>query len=98
MNHKVARGLRWALTAVIVVFLIIFARTIDWGAAWHSIRNASLPLLLAAVLVNIASIVLKGIRWWIFLRAAGSPSLPLAMRATLAGAGLNNVLVANGGD
>jgi len=98
MNQKVARSFRWILTAVIVVFLIMFARTIDWGAAWTSIRNASLPLLLAAVIVNFISILLKGVRWWLFLRAAGAPSLPLAMRATLAGAGLNNVLVANGGD
>jgi uncharacterized protein (TIRG00374 family) len=61
-------------------------------------RHASLPLLVAAIVVNFFSIALKGIRWWIFLRAAGVPSFPLALRATLAGAGLNNVLVANGGD
>jgi uncharacterized protein (TIRG00374 family) len=98
MNHKVARNLRWILTAAIVVFLIIFARTIDWGAAWNSIRHADMSLLLAAVLVNFISIALKGVRWWLFLRAAGAPSFPLAMRATLAGAGLNNVLVAQGGE
>lgn len=98
MNHSVARTLRWVLTAVIIVFLVIFARTIDWGAAWNSIRHASLSLLIAAVAVNFLSIGFKGVRWWLFLRAAGSPSFPLAMRATLAGAGLNNVLVANGGD
>lgn len=57
-----------------------------------------MPLLMIALAVNLASVVIKGLRWWIFLRPAGSPSLWLAMRATLAGAGLNNVLVANGGD
>jgi uncharacterized protein (TIRG00374 family) len=98
MNPKFARGFRWILTAAILVFLVIFARTIDWGAAWHSIRNASFPLLLAAVVVNFISILFKGVRWWLFLRAAGAPSFPLAMRATLAGAGLNNVLVAQGGE
>ena len=98
MNHKVARNLRWLLTAVILAFLVVFARTIDWGAAWSSMRHASLPLLVAAIAVNFVSIALKGIRWWLFLRAAGVPSFPLALRATLAGAGLNNVLVANGGD
>lgn len=98
MNPKVSKLLRWGLSAVIIAFLIIFARTIDWGQAWTSIRSASLPLLLIALLVNTLSIVVKGVRWWIFLRPAGSPSLALAMRATLAGAGLNNVLVANGGD
>lgn len=98
MNHRVARNLRWLLTAVILVFLVVFARTIDWGAAWSSMRHASLPLLVAAIVVNFVSIALKGIRWWLFLRPAGVPSFPLALRATIAGAGLNNVLVANGGD
>ncbi|MBA2686605.1 MAG: flippase-like domain-containing protein [Gemmatimonadaceae bacterium] len=98
MNPKVSKLLRWGLSAVIIVFLIIFARTIDWGQAWTSIKSASPPLLLSALAMNTLSIGVKGIRWWIFLRPAGSPSLALAMRATLAGAGLNNVLVANGGD
>jgi len=98
MNHKVARSIRWVATAAILVFLVLFARTIHWGEAWSSIRHASLPLLLAAIGVNILSLCFKAVRWWIFLRAAGSPSLALAFRATFAGAGLNNVLVANGGD
>jgi len=98
VKRGVSRALHWILTAAIVAFLIIFARTIDWHAAGTSIRSASLPLLAAAVGVNMLTIVIKAIRWWIFLRAAGSPSLPLALRATVAGAGLNNVLVANGGD
>jgi uncharacterized protein (TIRG00374 family) len=98
MNHNMARNVRWVVTAAIAVFLILFARTIDWGAAWNSIRHASMPLLLAAIGVNLLSICIKAVRWWVFLRAAGSPSLALAFRATIAGAGLNNVLVANGGD
>ena len=98
MSPKLKKGIRWALSAAILVFLIYFARTIDWHAAWNSMRNASLPLLAAAIGVNILSILLKGVRWWLFLRPIGIKSLPLAMRATIAGAGLNNVLVANGGD
>ena len=98
MSPEVSRGLRWTLTAVIIAFLVIFARTIEWASAWQSIRSASLPLLAAAIVVNFLSVVVKGVRWWLFLKPAGSPSLPLAMRATIAGAGLNNVLVANGGD
>jgi glycosyltransferase 2 family protein len=98
MNHRVARGLRWVITAVIVAFLVVFARTINWGAAWTAMRHASMPLLFMAIGVNFMSMAIKGVRWWVFLRPAGSPSLPLALRATIAGAGLNNVLVANGGD
>ena len=98
MNPKLKKGIRWVLSAAILVFLILFARTIDWHAAWNSMRHASLPLLAAAIGVNLLSVLLKGVRWWLFLRPIGITSLPLAMRATIAGAGLNNVLVANGGD
>ena len=98
MSQNRARALRLALTALIVVFLFVFARTIDWSAAWSSMRAASPWLLFAAVIVNFVSLAIKGIRWWLFLKPAGSPSLALATRATLAGIGLNNVLVANGGD
>ena len=98
MSPKLKKGIRWALSAAILVFLVYFARTIDWHAAWSSMRHASLPLLAAAIGVNILSVLIKGVRWWLFLRPIGIKSLPLAVRATVAGAGLNNVLVANGGD
>ncbi len=98
MSPAVKKGIRWAVTAVILVFLVMFARTIDWAAAWNSMRHASLPLLAAAIFVNFLSVAVKGVRWWLFLRPIGITSLPLAMRATIAGAGLNNVLVASGGD
>ena len=98
MNSATGRYLRWILTAAIVVFLVLFARTVDWTAAWQSMRSASMPLLALALGVNFLSVIIKGVRWWLFLKPAGSPSLPLAIRATIAGAGLNNVLVANGGD
>src|SRR5206468_8680696 len=65
---------------------------------WRAITNASPSLLLLAALVNLASLGLKGVRWWIFLRPVGATSLWLAMRATLAGAGLNNLLIANSGE
>ena len=98
MSPKLKKGIRWAISAAILIFLILFARTIDWHAAWNSMRHASLPLLAAAIGVNILSVLIKGVRWWLFLRPIGIKSLPLAIRATIAGAGLNNVLVANGGD
>jgi uncharacterized protein (TIRG00374 family) len=95
---SLARFVRWGITAAIVVFLVIFARTIDWTAAWAAIRGASVPLVIGAAVANFLSIAIKGIRWWLFLKPAGAPSLALATKATLAGTGLNNVLVANGGD
>src|SRR3954470_14488352 len=98
MSPKLKKTIRWVISAAIIVFLVVFARTINWHQAWSSMRHASLPLLAAAIGVNILSVLIKGVRWWLFLRPIGIPSLPLAVRATVAGAGLNNVLVANGGD
>ena len=95
---KVSKLARFAISAAIVVLLVIFARKVDWGQAWAAMINASRPLLLAALAANLITLFARGLRWWILLRAVGSPSLALAMRATFAGAGLNNVLIANGGD
>src|SRR4029077_18622890 len=98
MSPSLKKGIRWAISAAILVFLIYFATKIDWHQAWNSMRHASLPLLAAAIGVNFLSVLIKGVRWWLFLRPIGITSLWLAIRATVAGAGLNNVLVASGGD
>lgn len=89
---------RWLLTAAILVFLVIFARRVDWASAWDAIRGASPALLAAALAANTISLLARAVRWWVFLRPAGVPSLWLAMRATLAGAALNNLVVAQGGE
>jgi uncharacterized protein (TIRG00374 family) len=98
MKSALKHTLRLGLTALILVMLVLFARKVNWHATWAGIRTASMPLLLAAALLNIASIVVKAIRWWVFLRPVGATSFWLALKATFAGAGLNNVLVANGGE
>jgi uncharacterized protein (TIRG00374 family) len=94
--HK--HALRLGLTVLILVMLVLFARKVNWHATWAGIRTASLPLLVVAAVLNIMSIVVKAVRWWVFLRPVGAPSFWLALKATFAGAGLNNVLVANGGE
>jgi uncharacterized protein (TIRG00374 family) len=81
-----------------LVAVVLYGRTIDWTAAWSAIRSASWPILLVATLVNFITLGAKAVTWWIFLRAVGVPSLSLAVKATVAGAGLNNILVANSGE
>jgi uncharacterized protein (TIRG00374 family) len=98
MKPAVKHSLHLGLTALIVVMLVLFARKVNWHATWEGIRSASLPLLVGAALLNIASIVVKAVRWWVFLRPVGARSFWLSLKATFAGAGLNNVLVANGGE
>ncbi|MDQ3998100.1 MAG: flippase-like domain-containing protein, partial [Gemmatimonadota bacterium] len=78
--------------------IVLFARRIDWSVTWAAIRTANVGILLIATAINLGSAATKAVRWWIFLRAAGARSFGLALRATLAGLGLNNVLVANGGE
>ena len=89
---------RWLVSAAVMAALLYAARLVDWGAAAATLARASIPLVLAAVLVNGTSLLLRGVRWWIFLRHAGATSLCLAMRGAIVGSGLNNLLVANGGD
>ena len=98
MKQHLSRVLRLGLTVFILVMLVVFATKVNWHDIWASMRSASLTTLLVAALLNIASIIVKAIRWWVFLRPIGARSFWLSLKATFAGAGLNNVLVANGGE
>ena len=98
MTSRIGKIVRLAIVLIIVGALVAFARTVNWHDTWRAIQQTSLGLLAAAAIVNILSLVLKGVRWWIFLRPIGVTSLWLAMRATFAGAALNNILIAQGGE
>ncbi len=98
MKQHLSRMLRLGLTVFILVMLVVFATKVNWHDIWASMRSASLTTLLVAALLNIASMIVKAIRWWVFLRPIGARSFWLSLKATFAGAGLNNVLVANGGE
>jgi uncharacterized membrane protein YbhN (UPF0104 family) len=89
---------RLALSAAVLALLALFARHVDWRGAAAAIRDADAWLLLLAVAMNLLSLGLKGVRWWVFLRPMGVRSLGLVLRATFAGASLNNLLVAQGGE
>jgi uncharacterized protein (TIRG00374 family) len=92
------RSARALLVVFVVVALVAFARTVNWGESWRAIQAVSPGLLATAAFLHVLSLVLKGVRWWVFLRPIGIPSLALALRATFAGAALNNVLIANSGE
>jgi uncharacterized protein (TIRG00374 family) len=98
MKKAASRIMRLALSLVIVLALVVFARKVNWHTTWQSITEANRTILVIAATVNLLSLALKAVRWWIFLRPVGATSLWLAIKATFAGAGLNNILVANGGE
>ena len=89
---------RWALSAACLTLVAYVARRVDWGITLATMRRASLAPLVAATIANFLSVILRGARWWIFIRRAGDCSLALAIRGAIVGSGLNNFLVANGGE
>jgi uncharacterized protein (TIRG00374 family) len=93
-----AKLLRVLVTGGIVALLVLFATRVDWQSIGATLQRADPVPLLLAFLANLLSFVLKGVRWWIFLRAIGIPSFGLAMKAVFVGAALNSALVANAGE
>jgi len=93
------RALHAAVTVAALVLLGVLARRVHWEETLRTLRTASPLLLLLATGINFGSLLLKGFRWWLLLRAT-LPALPvaLALRAAVVASGLNNLLVANGGD
>lgn len=89
---------RWILGVAVIGLVAYAASRVDWRSAAHVLARASLPFLAAGVAANGGSLVLRGIRWWIFLRPVGARSVALAIRGAIVGSGFNNFLVANGGD
>lgn len=92
---------RWfevSLIGVTVALLVVFARHVDWRSTLGTVRRADLALLALAVTADLASIVVKGLRWVVLLRAVGARGAMAGIRDTVVGAALNNLLIANGGD
>lgn len=92
------RALRVVGYGAVLVLLVLFARQVPWRAVLRAARTADLWLLLVAATLNLLSLAAKGVRWWVFLRRIGVRSLSLVLRATFAGASLNNLVVAQGGE
>jgi len=92
------RIVRAMVVVLVILALVAFARSVNWPETWRAMRATSPGLFAAAAVVNLLSLALKSVRWWIFLRPIGVTSLGLALRATFAGAALNNILVANSGE
>lgn len=90
--------IRWAITAVVLILLIVYARTLRWDVIVATLRGASFSLVIAAILVNLLTLGVRGILWWMFLRRLGPVSLTTAIRGEVVGAALNSVVIANGGE
>jgi uncharacterized protein (TIRG00374 family) len=92
------RRWRWLVSAVALAVLAFAVRRVDWVVATSAMHRASLPLLVLAFALNGASLGLRSLRWWVFLRAAGIGTFATALRGVIVACGLNNLVVANGGE
>ena len=97
-SEKSRRWVHATLAIITLGLLALFARGVDWHRAWTAATDTKPGILSIAIAANLASLVVKGVRWSLFLDAAGVTGMAAIIRATFAGAALNNVLVANGGD
>ncbi|MFL5521063.1 MAG: lysylphosphatidylglycerol synthase transmembrane domain-containing protein [Gemmatimonadales bacterium] len=98
MTASRRRALRVGALIALAALLVAFGRRVDWRSAAEVLRAADPLLVAAALALNLLSLGLKGVRWWVFLRPLGQVPLPVVLRATFAGASLNNLLVAQGGE
>jgi uncharacterized protein (TIRG00374 family) len=89
---------RVAVLIVFVALAVRFVLTVDLGMTASAILHASPALAATIAIAGVLSVVLKGLRWSVFLRAAGFPSVPEAVGAAVVAAGMNTVVVANAGD
>ena len=80
------RRRHWIVSAVVILLVIYAARKVDWPAAGSILSHAALAPLAAAIAVNVLSLALRGVGWWIFLRRIGVNSLALAIRGEIVGA------------
>lgn len=92
------RALRLVTGLALGALLVVFGRRVDWPGTWEVLRRADPLLVAGAAGLNLLSLALKGVRWWVFLRSLGPVRLSLVLRATVAGASLNNLLIAQGGE
>lgn len=92
-----SRG-RWIVSATVVLLVIYAASQVHWQSAGRTMATAAAAPLIAAIVINVFSVALRGLRWWIFLRRVGPVSLATSVRGAIVGSGFNNLLVANGGD
>lgn len=98
MTPRRRRWLRVVALLAFAILLVAFGRHVDWRSAAAAVHSADAGLLVLALVANQLSLALKGVRWWVFLRPLGVRSLSLVLRATFAGASLNNLVVAQGGE
>jgi uncharacterized membrane protein YbhN (UPF0104 family) len=88
-----------AALAATAVFALLFVRHVSWSETRAQLGGIPLTTVLAATLAILLGMAFTALRWSYLLRAAGIESrLPRLFAGLAAGAAVNNVVPARGGD
>jgi uncharacterized protein (TIRG00374 family) len=80
------------------VLLTLAFRGVDWDELLNTAAGARLNYLLVYCLVVCLATALRGLRWWVLLRAAGPISMRTVILASAAGQFTNCFIPGRGGD
>jgi len=89
----VKRWLKWSLIAVSLVVAVWLTGRIPWMLAVRSLADMRLPLLVAALAVNLLSPVAKGWAWHLLLRPVAPHTWRAAQEANLVGTAVSSISV-----
>ena len=95
---RLTRWWRWIPSVALLGLVAMFADALPWGVLMTSLRGASLPAVLLAVLSTYLAVAARTLLFWRLLRDAGAGSIGLAARATVTAIALNSVLVGQAGE
>ena len=88
MTALLPRGWRFRIAAAYAaaaVLLYFFLRHTDWATLGDGVRAAAWPLLAAAVVLRLASLLVAALRWQVLLESAGPVPLGGVIAATMMG-------------
>jgi glycosyltransferase 2 family protein len=87
------------LSVILAVVLVTLAfRGVDWDELLNTAAGARINYLLVYCLVVCLATSLRGLRWWVLLRADGPISVGTVMLASMAGQFTNCFIPGRGGD
>lgn len=99
MSLALHPALRTSLVLGLCVGLLaLFFRNADLGRVWEATRAARLDLLVAAVILTLATYVVRTERWQYLLEPLGKTRFGVAFRATVIGFAASAVLPARAGE
>ncbi len=96
-THRTFRSMLFGL-AVGVVFLVLTSWSVDWQRVAESLAAARLELLVPVALLLVLHYFIKALRWRVLLSGTVSVGPLLAMRLTMVGFFMNNILPARIGE